>query len=343
MHDAHPDFSDLPILRELGESLRHAFERSERHATAIASASPRRRRPRLLLALGGLLVACVVAVAVALTSGIDAGHVTPTPATAADALRQAAGVADHSAAPFPRDDQFYFVRSRTTDLVTSASADQADAIPSALVTKERSIWTSTERSGRLEERVVATKFATDADEQKWEALGKPSLAATPASGGQPIPIEPIRQYRLGGIPLTREQMLDFPTDPQAIYERLRAEVGSRGSSPDGEVFTELGDALRESPAPAALRGALYRTLALVPGIQLVGTVTDSIGRTGTAVSFTEVGVRKELIFDPATSELLAEREILVDPRAAELNLPAGTVIGDSTYLQRAVTDQPTTP
>jgi hypothetical protein len=49
-------------------------------------------------------------------------------------------------------------------------------------------------------------------------------------------------------------------------------------------------------------------------------------------------VRHELIFDPSTSEMLAERDVLLDPEAAGVNLPAGTVIGDSVYLQRAVTD-----
>lgn len=343
MHDARTDFHDLPILRELGDSLHQAFERSERERAASGSADAAWRRPRLLLAGGALLTACAVAGAIALTSGIDAGQVTPTPATAAEALTQAASAAEHHAAPFPRDDQFYFVRSHTTNLVTSASGDHADTIPTALVTKERSIWTSIERSGRLEERITATRFATRADEKKWEALGRPSLAATPASSGTPMPIEPLRQYRLGSIPLTRQQMLDFPTDPQTIYRRLRAEVGNRGNSPDGEVFTELGDALRESPAPAELRGAIYRTLALVPGIQLIGTVTDRAGRTGTAVALSERGVRQELIFDPETSEMLAEREVLLDPKTAELNLPTGTVIADNTYLERAVTDAPTAP
>jgi hypothetical protein len=67
-------------------------------------------------------------------------------------------------------------------------------------------------------------------------------------------------------------------------------------------------------------------------------VTDRVGRRGVAVAFTEIGVRNELIFDPDTSEMLAERSVLLDPKAEEIRLPAGTVIGDSVYLARAVTD-----
>jgi hypothetical protein len=77
----------------------------------------------------------------------------------------------------------------------------------------------------------------------------------------------------------------------------------------------------------------------VPGIELVGAVTDRAGRTGTAVARTEMGVRTELIFDPDSAELLAEREVLVDPAAAEIDAAPGTVIGDAVYLERAVTDE----
>ena len=94
----------------------------------------------------------------------------------------------------------------------------------------------------------------------------------------------------------------------------------------------------ESPAPARLRAGLYRALALVPSVQLVGQVRDRAGRTGTGVAFTEVGLRHELIFDPQTSEMLAEREVVVDARKAQLHLPAGTVIEDTAYLRRAVTN-----
>jgi hypothetical protein len=96
--------------------------------------------------------------------------------------------------------------------------------------------------------------------------------------------------------------------------------------------------MRERPADHE-----YRTLALIPGVQLVGRETDSAGGIGTAVPFTETGVRHELMFDLKTSEMLAERDVLLDPKAADVNLPAAMLIGDSVYLQHAVTDETTTP
>lgn len=340
MPDTRTKFDQLPILRELGDDLRAAFDRNEQQARSVTAVAGRRRR--WLLSAGSLAAAAAIAGALALISGIDSGRVAPASATAAQALRKAATAAEGRPAPFPRDDQFFYVRSRTTNLVAPASTDQADSLPTALVTKERSIWTSIDRSGRLEDRIVATNFATQADRQKWERAGRPALGATPATD-HPISIGATKTYQLGPLELTRQQMLDFPTDPGAIYDRLRNQVAGRGHSPDGQVFTELGDALRESPVPTQLRAALYRTLALIPDVQLVGQATDSAGRAGTAVAFTEAGVRHELIFDDRTSEMLAERDLLLDPTAAGVNLPVGTIIGDSVYLQRAVTDEPTAP
>lgn len=79
-------------------------------------------------------------------------------------------------------------------------------------------------------------------------------------------------------------MLNFTTNPQKLYRRLYA----AGHSPH-EVFVEIGDELRNRPAPVAIRVALYRTLALIPGIRLVGPTSDSVGRRGVAVGFTQDG------------------------------------------------------
>jgi hypothetical protein len=286
---------DLPILDELGGDLRTAFRRRERR---------RRRR-------WAALPVAAVAGAAALLIGLGSGSVAPRPATAtaAELLRRAAHAARTAPAPFPRADQYFYVRSLATNLSTPEPPVPGKA---KLVTKERQVWTSLSRPGHLREKSAS-------GELKTFPLGR-------------------ARYRLGSIDLTRRQLLDFPTDPRTIYERLRAQVGSRGRSPEGEVFTEIGDALRESPAPAGLRAGLYGALALIPGVVRAGDVTDRAGRRGVAVAFTEAGERSELIFDPATSEMLAERTVLTRPRP-EYGFAAGTVITDTAYLERGVVDE----
>jgi len=41
----------------------------------------------------------------------------------------------------------------------------------------------------------------------------------------------------------------------------------------------------------------------MPGVTLIGTVTDAAGRSGTAVAYASNGEQNELIFDPTTSVL----------------------------------------
>jgi hypothetical protein len=279
---------EIPILDELGADMRIAFRARER------------RRRRVHLAVPALAVATGAALFFGLSNG------AAPKATAAELLRQAARAAQTAPAPFPRDDQYFYVRSLTTNL--SMNLGPGPAKP-RLVTRERRIWTSVARPGRVIEQ-PGREFD----------LGH-------------------QRYRLGSIQLTREGMLAFPTDPRAIYDRLNDTYQGNGHSREGELFTEIGDALRETAVPAGLRAGLYGALALIPGVELVGDATDRAGRHGVAVAFTEVGVRNELIFDPATSEMLAERSVLLDPAAAEIPLPKGTVIGDSAYLERAVVDE----
>ncbi|HEY1514907.1 MAG TPA: hypothetical protein VGF91_00730 [Solirubrobacteraceae bacterium] len=117
-------------------------------------------------------------------------------------------------------------------------------------------------------------------------------------------------------------------------------VRRRGSRAGGHDWR---DELRNRPAPAALRAALYRTLALVPGIHLVGPTQDSIGRRGVAVAFTHDGLEDELIVDPDTATMLEERSIVSDPAKFPVGLPRGAIASRTTYLQRAVTNTIATP
>jgi hypothetical protein len=312
----------LPILAELRADLDAAFR---------AAPTPRRTRRRWLLPAGGFAAAGAAAAAIALTSGVDSGQVAPPPATAAEALRRVAAVAEHTAAPVPRDDQYYYVRSTGSTSAMPAGVGQPGA--ATRIVQEQRLWTSIARRGLNETHVTTIEPLSRRD------VGKPAEPDAFAPRTDSMPLDAQHHYFIGAERLTRAQLLAYPVDPRQISERLLANVGTRGNSPEGEVFTELGDALRGVPAPAPVRAGLYRALALVPGVDLAGQVRDRAGRTGLAVAYGERGLRQELVFDPATSEMLAERLIVVDPRRAEIDEPAGTLLHDTVYLQRAVTDE----
>ncbi len=338
---SNPLLDELPILRELGDDLKAAF-RAHETAAAPASAQPHMRSRWLLRA--GSLAAAAAAVVIAVVLGFQGGGTAPQSATAA--LLQVAAAASTHPVLFPRDDQFYYLSSVSTGFEvirsdpTTLLPSSARALPKAVVTIERQQWFSADRTGVTKSRVISVRFPSATARQLWARLGRPSFTPPQGPNSGLTAIAPLGRgrYLLGNIELTRRQLLATSTNPPNLYARLYAAGGS-----PAEVFTEIGDTLRSGPAPAALRAALYRALALVPGLRWVGRVTDSVGRRGTAVGFVHDGVEGEVIFDPASSEMLAERMIVLSGGSKQFGLRADTVLSSTTYLQRAVTSTPARP
>jgi hypothetical protein len=111
-------------------------------------------------------------------------------------------------------------------------------------------------------------------------------------------------FPVGGTSLTWEQLYTLPTDPAKLEPVLRSDIKGAGPNPTAELYTVVGDLLRESPAPPALRKALYEVAANIPGVKLVGHYKDALGRTGTAVERDG----ETLVIDPSNGQLLADIE-----------------------------------
>lgn len=299
----------------------------ERLAGAALRRRPRAPR-RMALATAG---AVTVAAAVAVVFGLDSGGVHRDP-TAAQALERVARVAARQPAErtFVRPGQFWYVRSRTAYMTTAIGDRRAY---SAITPSVREIWLGSTGGGRLNERGGKPVFLGERDRQRWRAAGSPSLTRDNVAslGGSPS-IVPF-----GSRTLTFSQLRRLPTDADALYRRIRDAAGDAGPGPNQEAFTIIGDLLREAPVPPAVRAALYRATAGIHGVRLAGEVRDPIGRRGLAVALQADHSRRELIFDPETSALLAEREVLVR-RVKWIDAPRGSVIGSSTYLKSGVVD-----
>jgi hypothetical protein len=329
---------ELALLRAFRAELPPAPPAAMAAARARLATNPRppRRARRAMIATAAAVAAAGVALAV--VSGLDEGHVAPAPATASEALRRAATVAEHHAGPgVPRDDQYFYVASEGTELTTAApTSDPADSY-SYLYTKRREIWLSVDRSGLLrQEQVGPPRWLSPRDRQNWIAAGRPDESGQ--QGIDEMAMEAIGRYYIGDEKLTSAQVRDYDPTPQELFDRLRSRVGDRGQSPDGEVFVEIADALREAPQPPRLRATLYRALALVPGVQFLGNVHDRLGRAAVGVAFTEhTGLRQELLFDPGTSEILNERQVVAH-RVQGIRAAVGTAVEDVVYTKRAVTD-----
>ncbi|HEX7299756.1 MAG TPA: CU044_5270 family protein [Solirubrobacteraceae bacterium] len=331
---------ELELLRGFRADLRPApaANRVAARARLLRAPAPRRRPPRAALALAAVAAA---AGAVAVVSGLDDGRVAPASA-AARALQRVATVAEHHTGPgVPRDDQYFYVASEGTELSSAYPTSDANDGFSYLYTKRRQIWLSVTRPGLLREKQVGgERWLTPRDRENWIRAGRPKMSG---GGADAMAMGAIGHYYLGDEKLSTQQLRDLDPTPRELFDRLRSRVGDRGASPDGEVFVEIADALREAPQTPRLRATFCRALALVPGVQLLGNVKDRLGRDAIGVAFTErTGVRHELLFDPETSEVLNERQVVVK-RVQGLTAPVGTAIEDIVYTKRAVTDATTRP
>lgn len=122
----------------------------------------------------------------------------------------------------------------------------------------------------------------------------------------------------------------LPTDPEALSEALteQMEVTVTPIGKPHRLWTAATGLLRDGEAGPELRGALWETLATVPGLTLDGGTTDAVGREGTAVSvdFDSPGLGGSVVvLDPSDGRLL-EIRMLDD---------VGAVVRTETVVERA--------
>jgi hypothetical protein len=111
----------------------------------------------------------------------------------------------------------------------------------------------------------------------------------------------------GCFPLQPGSALSANLDPTALLRKIRSIEGTSVPGPAGE-FDSAGLLLASSDASPALRAAIYRAVATLPGIRLLGTVSDRLGRHGVGLALTSHGWTSTLIIDPDNSTLLADSQ-----------------------------------
>jgi RNA polymerase sigma-70 factor (ECF subfamily) len=117
----------------------------------------------------------------------------------------------------------------------------------------------------------------------------------------------------------------LPTDPSRLYRRLFADSSAQDAVQDVE-------ALDSTPIPPLLFAALYRALALVPGVSDDGNARTLTGRVGEAIG----AGGDQLIIDRRTGVLLGYRYIVEASDSAAENLPVGTVFAQTAILARVI-------
>jgi hypothetical protein len=127
------------------------------------------------------------------------------------------------------------------------------------------------------------------------------------------------------------QFAALPTDPEKLWQVLVADskvkvpgtagaatVGGAPSNADelDGVYGSVIQALINYPVSPAMRVALFKVMEKFPRVHVTGKYTDSLGRTGTAITFTAPPPPKGVRFvgdhnftdviDPGTGQLLAQ-------------------------------------
>jgi hypothetical protein len=287
-----------------------------------------RRRWRWLIAVAAAAVIGTVAL---LT--IDGGRAPELATPAAAALRDAAHAARAQDGIPPG--AYLYVRSDNAVLAFGNDGPAHDCCE-ALVPHVRELWLGDEPGdARLRERREGgLQFLTEQERERWIRLGRPELEAkTPFSG------------ILAGIPdgAWYDGPLDLPADAGAVYEEFEkdaeADHGQPGAPVDvdvgGSMFLHFSDVLREARATPEQRATAYEALARVPGVVLIGETTDRFGRRGVAVAMDFLDnepflFRHVLVFDPATADLLEERNEVL-PGNQHRGLGAGLIESYATY------------
>jgi hypothetical protein len=306
---------------------------------------PRRplyRRP-WPVAVGAVAAAAVVAILV--TTVLSAGngdtlssagrYIRPLPLAkkseggrklATIVLLRAARTAANQPAATPGPDQYIYTKSETFYEAVEEGPEGPVAISFRPSTRE--IWIRPDGSGRIREVEGHEVFPTYVDAAYAYQHTPRNILEAHTSDDVEGP---------GGLGYT--DLSNVPTDPAKIKQLI--ESGKFGGHPgNAEVFTIIGDLLRETAAPPALRAALYTLASQLPGVQLIGPTHDQLGRPGTGVAYVSRGLRDELIFDPQTSGLLGEQQSVVE-RTKDNPFPPGSVIGWAAYLASGVVDSDT--
>lgn len=110
--------------------------------------------------------------------------------------------------------------------------------------------------------------------------------------------------------LDYQQVIHLPTDPSRL-ERYIEQHATGGGPRFSDILSYADNLLTGMPLPPKLSAAMYRVIARLPGMRLIGPTHDPLGRPGVAIGlfFKNQPGRIELIFNPATGVLLGHRSI----------------------------------
>jgi hypothetical protein len=306
-----PRMDEEVAVPEFTEQLLDALRHAHPVPPAQAARKPSRRWPRVVVACT-IAVAALALLAPRLHDAPPGVVVGPPAANAADVLRSAAKAAERQSRLAPGE--YLRVRMLRTDRTGSAVS--------------RSLWTSwMAPSGRARFLVEPLGGA---------AFARTDIRCTAAGcvirdGASRPEAAPPARYGPG---FTARQLRQLPAKPSALLRAIERRA-AHANDPNGYRGDpwEGGFSLLVAPIQPQVRAALYRALASLPGVHVLGREVIG-GRRGIAlerrVPASPGGAPagwRVIVVDPRTGELLAARGYLGHHRLSDRRVYHSPVVG----------------
>jgi hypothetical protein len=255
----------------------------------------RKRRSRPTWRTRAAIAVALTCVGVVIAGALGSPTATNPPSAAAAALYQLARVAANQRwTGTPGPGQYLYTKSEGLTESDTMASNRECAVK---LVDHREIWIATDGTGAIRESQRDAHF-TSAQDGAVCALMHIQDPATQDSSS-------TSRFGPGGLSFPTNHWHALSTDPAQLLVQLRRFDG--GPRDPGEDFVHIGDFLRESDTPPAIRAVLYRAAALIPGVRLLGPTRDHAGRVGLGVAWFSHGhPNHELIFSQHTAALLGE-------------------------------------
>jgi len=170
-------------------------------------------------------------------------------------------------------------------------------------------WEAPDGSGRQLTSAGFFHLLTPADNAQWVAAGSANDSGAAPGGGIMD-----SSYPKGDPPNNCGMLPTGPaglsTDPKLLLRQIVVQYEKGSYSTEGTLDRAL--CILETSAYPPLRAATYRMIGELPGIESLGTMTDTLGRSGTAVAAPpdpDTGEQYVVILDPTTGMPLEQEDV----------------------------------